>query len=148
MTAGVLMAGLGGCSGPERLSGDQYAEQLNAIAAELAVRLERALAAVRPGAEPDVAARAVLRAATAMDRTADDLASLVPPEDVERTNADLVEGIRLFAEELRTLAGFTESEEEARVQTYLRTASRGATPALVAIEEAFDELRAAGYLDG
>jgi hypothetical protein len=137
-----------GCGGEDTLTPDEYRHRLEEIAAELSVRLSDGLSGVRRGADPAEAAGAVRRAATAMDRTAANLEGLLPPEDAEAANRALADGVRLFGGELRRLAELTESGQDQRVRLYLQTASRGATPALVAIEDAFTDLRAAGYLPG
>jgi hypothetical protein len=145
--AAVVLLGAG-CGGPEPLTRSEYRDRLEAIAAELSVRLSDGLSRVRRGADPAEAAGAVRRAAAAMDRTAADLEALLPPEDAAAANRSLARGVRLFGDELRRLAQLTQSREDQRVRQYLQTASRGATPALVAIDDAFGDLRASGYLGG
>jgi hypothetical protein len=136
VAAAALAAGCGG--GGERLSKSAYEQRLRAVARPLNAVL------ARPEPSNPSTSRLVRRVGeiqAGLRRAARELDGLRPPEDAERTNSRLVEGMRAFAdalEEVRVAARSGRAEA-------VREASSAAGRSALEMNHAFGELADAGY---
>ena len=140
----LLAAGLGavaGCGGEERLSREEFGERLQSIAQEGGERWER-LAQRAKDVKPDQPLAAdvkqLMKELVDFQRqAADEVAELNPPEGAEDEVEKLIDALR---ERTQT---FEQAIEAGR---FTRRQSDQITRAGAKIDEAFEQLRKAGYL--
>ena len=134
----ALAAGCGG--GGDRLSKSAYEQRLRAVARPLNATLSRPEPA-NPSASR-LSAR-VEQIQAALRRAARELERLRPPEDAERANDRLAEGMKGFADALDEVRVAARSGRTEAVREATAAASRSA--GALELNHAFGELRDAGY---
>jgi hypothetical protein len=136
-----LAAGCGG--GGDRLSKSAYEQRLRAVARPLNATL------ARPEPSRQSAARIARRVGeiqSALRRASRELDDLRPPEDAERANDRLADGMRAFADALDEVRVAARSGRAEAVREASAAASRSA--GALEMNHAFGELRDAGYDPG
>jgi hypothetical protein len=128
-----------GCAGEgeERLSKGAYERKVRAVYADI----QEAFLETRGRSGQQLAGRIVL-AQEALRHGADQLAAVKPPEEVEVHNADLVEGMREYADALDAAAQAASRNDRA-VLARFRNVS--ANPGVREMAEAAEEMKHKGY---
>jgi hypothetical protein len=138
------LAAVAGCGGEERLSRDAFNDQLQTIDRQGSARYER-LAQQASRLKPDQPLTEEIKHgmrqyAGALARAAGQLDQLNPPSGAEDETATLIEALRQRAE------GFQQAARRQRVTLRQLEQQRPSTNAGEAIDRAFEQLRAQGFL--
>jgi hypothetical protein len=134
----ALAAGCGG--GGDRLSRSAYEQRLRAIARPLDATLARP---EPPNPSPARLEARVGRVQAALRRAGRAIDDLRPPEDAERANDRLAEGMQAFADALEEVRVAARSGRPEAVREASSAASRSA--GALEMNHAFGELADAGY---
>ena len=134
----ALAAGCGG--GGDRLSKSAYEQRLRGVARPLNATLARP---EPPNPSASRLEARVGRIQAALRRAARELDGLRPPEDAERANDRLAEGMRAFADALDEVRVAARSGRAEAVREASSAASRSA--GALEMNHAFGQLQDAGY---
>ena len=132
--AGLLLAG---CGGEGRLSKQEYAQKVRAVYGDV----QQAFQATNVPQE-ELAAR-VEAAQEQLRESADELEDVEPPEEVERENEELVEGMRRYADDLDRLRNAAESGDQRTIDDF--NARIAQNEAVEQMAEAAEEMKFKGY---
>ena len=144
----MIAVALAAACGPKpRLTKGQYERQVNHIVQQLSTTLNTTFSSPKlqnPSSLKDAAA--VLRSGQKnMERAADELDALNPPERIATVNDELVKGIRDFAASFGAFAQATATGDLAAIQRFSRQVSDETLPAMSEIQKALDDLKAKGF---
>jgi hypothetical protein len=134
LAAAALVAG---CGGDERLTKDEYAEKVRAVYADV----QAAFAATNVP-EGELAAK-VAAAQGQLRASADELDGVEPPEDVESEHAQLVDGMRRYADDLDRLRNAAERGDSRTIADF--NSRIGQNEAVEQIAEAAERMKFKGY---
>jgi hypothetical protein len=140
ITATVLaLVALAGCSGGEddRLSKPEYEEKVQTVYAEVQLAFQSTR-----GAEGEELAGRIVLAQESLRHAADELAAVSPPEEVEVHHADLIEGMREYADALDEAVRAASRNDVDTLQRFQNVANN---PGVREMAEAAEEMKLKGY---
>jgi hypothetical protein len=135
LSVGLLLAG---CGGEDRLSKQEYEQKVRAVYADV----QKAFQATGDAPQSELAAR-VEAAQGQLREGADELEDVEPPEEVERENEELVEGMRRYADDLDRLRNAAESGDQRTIDDFNTRLPRN--EAVEQMAEAAEEMKFKGY---
>ena len=148
LAAAALAAGAAGCGGDgggDRLSKEEYQQQVKDVGSTLTKSAE-GLSGAFNQSDPeslDQVADEVEKLQDAMNTAADDLDAMNPPQDAQASHDKLVDGMRGFAGDIGDLA---EAARDGRLKDIQDFAENfGNSDSAKKIQEATEELKAKGY---
>jgi hypothetical protein len=145
MAAVVLLAP--SCGGDSRLTKAEYERRVNQIAQQLSDTLETTFSSPQfqnPSSLKD-AADVLRQGQKDMERAADRLDEVNPPEDIESVHDQFAKGIHDFARAFGSFAEATEKGDLAALQRFSQQISDESLPSMIAVNRATDALKAKGY---
>jgi hypothetical protein len=128
---------LAGCGGEDRLSKQEYAQKVRAVYADVQQAFQATNVPQGELADRVEAAQEQLR------EGADELEGVEPPEEVERANEELVEGMRRYADDLDRLRNAAESGDQHTIDDF--NARIAQNEAVEQMAEAAEEMKFKGY---
>ena len=132
-----LLVLVAGCGGEDRLDKQDYAQKVREVYGEV----QKAFQATN--VPSDQLAAKVEAAQEQLREGADELEDVEPPEDVERENEELAEGMRRFADDLDRLRNAAENGDQRTIDDFnARIAQNGAVEQMA---EAAEEMKFKGY---
>lgn len=134
--AAVLVAGCAG-GDDDRLSKEEYEARVQRVYADV----QRAFLRTRGATGEELAGRIVL-AQEALRHAADRLSADGPPEEVEVHNADLIEGMREYADALDAAVQAASRGDASTLEEFRNVA---ANPGVREMAEAAEEMKHKGY---
>jgi hypothetical protein len=141
VAAVALVVALGvACSGgddEDRLSKQAYERKVQTVYADV----QQAFLNTRGASDQELAGRIAL-AQEALRHAADQLAAVNPPEEVEVHNADLVEGMREYAD---ALDAAVQAASRGNREVLARFRNVAANPGVREMAEAAEEMKHKGY---
>jgi hypothetical protein len=135
------------CGGDDRLSKEEYEQQLDEIGNEFATTIQEVFSAPELQ-NPDSlgqAADIIRDGQQVIADAADEMAALNPPEEVQEQHDKLVEGFRDLAADLGTFADDAEEGNLSAIEQFAQDAQSQSLPSFQKIQEAIDEFAAKGY---
>jgi hypothetical protein len=134
----LLVVAAAACSGDDgRLTKAEYAERVRTVYAEVQE------AFVRTDVAADELAGRVQDAQLELRDAADELEDTEPPDDVEAEHAQLVEGLRAYADDLDRLRNAAERGDERTIEDFNARISQNDSVVLIA--EAAESMKFKGY---
>jgi hypothetical protein len=134
----LLVVAAAACSGDDgRLTKAEYAEKVRTVYADV----QEAFA--RTDVPPDELADRVEDAQGRLRDAADELEDTEPPDDVEAEHAQLVDGLRAYAEDLDRLRNAAERGDERTIEDF--NARVAENDSVVLIAEAAESMKFKGY---
>lgn len=139
----ALVALVGGCGGEDRLSKAEYESRMQRVAATLQTATDRLGGEASDPRDTQAAARALAGMGQALDRAADGVADLEPPEDVEKPHDSFVAGLRAFAGDMRKVAALARRGDRLQIQAFAN--GLGSLASTRRIASASEEIKRKGY---
>jgi predicted nuclease with TOPRIM domain len=134
LTVGFLVAG---CGGEDRLTKQEYAQKVRAVYADV----QKAFQATNVP-QGELAAR-VEAAQDQLREAADELDDVVPPKEVETENAQLVDGMRRYADDLERLRNAAKNADQRTIDDF--NARLPQNEAVEQMAEAAERMKFKGY---
>jgi predicted nuclease with TOPRIM domain len=128
---------LAGCGSDERLTKDEYAEKVREVYADVQAAFRATNVPQNELASRVTAAQGQLR------ESADELESVDPPEDVESEHAQLIAGMRRYADALDRLRNAAEAGDQRTIDDF--NARIGQNEAVEQMAEAAERMKFKGY---
>lgn len=132
----ALSACVGG-GDEERLSKPEYEEKVRTVYAEIQLTFQRTR-----GTEGEELAGRIVLAQESLRHAADELAGVSPPEEVEAHHADLIEGMREYADALDEAVQAASRNDESALERFQNV---GDDPGVREMAEAAEEMKLKGY---
>ena len=145
LALGIAAAGCGGDGGGDRLTKEEYQQEVRTVGQTL-TRSAEGLSGAFTQSDPeslDQVADEIEELQDAMNKAADDLDAMNPPADAESAHNDLVDGIRGFADEIGQVADAAREGNLQDLQSFSESFSN--SEAVKKIEQATQELQSKGY---
>ena len=145
LALGLAAAGCGGDGGGQRLTKEEYQQEVRQVGDTLTKSAE-GLSGAFSQSDPeslDQVAGEVEELQNAMNQAADDLEAMNPPEDAESAHDDLVDGIRGFSDEIGQVADAAREGNLQELQSFSESFSD--SESVKKIEQATQELQSKGY---
>ena len=139
VVAALALAFAAGCAGEDddRLSKQAYEQKVQTVYADV----QQAFRNTRGASGEELSGRIVL-AQEALRHAADQLAAVKPPEEVEVHNADLVEGMREYADALDAAVRAASRNDRAALERFGNVSTN---PGVREMAEAAEEMKHKGY---
>jgi hypothetical protein len=136
---GLVLALVPACAGgdDDRLSKQEYEQKVQAVYAEV----QQTFRNTSDASGRELAGRIVL-AQEALRHAADQLAAVKPPEEIEVHNADLVEGMREYADALDVAVQAASRNDR---EALARFGNVSTNPGVREMAEAAEEMKHKGY---
>jgi hypothetical protein len=136
--AAVLAAFAAGGCGEDRLSKPEYEQRVRAVYADVQAAFE----STRGASGGELAGR-IEKAQDELRDAADELDADEAPEEVEKQNEEIVEGLRAYADDLDELRDAAERNDSERVSEFNEELTEN--EAVEQIAEAAEEMKFKGY---
>ena len=145
LAVGIAAAGCGGDGGGDRLTKEEYQQEVRDVGQTLSQSAE-GLSGAFSQSDPeslDQVADQIEELQAAMNQAAEELDDMNPPEDAESAHDDLVEGIRGFSDEVGEVADAAREGNLQDLQSFSQNFAN--SDSVQQIEQATEELRSKGY---
>jgi hypothetical protein len=145
-TLAALALGAAACGGGGQLSHDEYQQHINQITATFKAQQQQTSAAfgsINSPSDLDKIVAPMNAAADAIDKVANDLDGITPPDDAKDANQKLVTGFRGIADTFRELAKAAQQHDVAKLQQVGQQLQ--SSTAATDLQQAKTELTKAGY---
>jgi hypothetical protein len=143
LAAVLVLAACGGGSGGDRLTKQEYEQQVS----ELGKTVANSFGGLSDSSSPEEAGKSLDAARQGIDELADRLDDVSPPEEIQAAHDKLVDGLRRFSDDLDGLSGklrdAAESNDPAAAVALL--GEFATLESVKTLEEAQKEFEAKGY---
>ena len=139
----ALVALVAGCGGEDRLSKAEYESRMQRVAATLQTSTDRLGGQASNPRDTRAAATALAWLGRALERAADGVDDLEPPEEVEKPHDSFVAGLRAFAGDMRKVAALARRGDRLQIQAFANGLSSLASTRRIARASA--EIKRKGY---